>query len=126
MSDIQTILVVEDEKPMLELLKETFQNEGLRVLVASDGKAGLKLAKEKHPDLILLDIVMPEMGGLTMLRQLRQDEWGKDARVIVLTNLSNNEKVAEAVAEGAYDYLVKPECNIDDVVNKVKQRLNIA
>ncbi|MDP3899869.1 MAG: response regulator [bacterium] len=121
----KTILIVDDEKSILDLLKETFTNEDIEVIRALNGKEGLKLALEKQPDLILLDIIMPEMGGLTMLRELRKNEWGKNARVIILSNLSNNEKIAEAVAEGAYDYLVKTECSMDDVVQKAKERLGL-
>lgn len=76
-----------------------------------------------HPDLILLDIVMPKMDGMTMLAQLREDEWGKTARVITLTNLSDTEKVAEAIEHGSYEYLVKSDWKIEDVVAKVREKL---
>src|SRR3989338_8177678 len=85
----KTILIVEDEKPLRDALQHTFEAEGFEVMTAGDGRAGLTKALEKKPDLILLDIVMPKMNGTTMLSELRQNIWGRGAKVIVLTNLSD-------------------------------------
>lgn len=119
-----TILIVEDDLDLLEVLAKKFTMEKFEVSQAPDGKLGLEEALRDHPDLILLDIVMPVMDGMTMLRKLRADSWGKDVPVILLTNLSDEGKVAEAMTHGVYDYLVKADWNISDVVKKVKQRLN--
>ena len=81
------------------------------------------MAMQHHPDLILLDIIMPVMDGMTMLKKLRADEWGKKAEVIILTNLGDNEKVAEAMSQGSFDYLVKSDWNIADVAELVKKKL---
>lgn len=122
----KTILVVEDEALLLQALMDKFETEGFRVLGASDGQAGLDSALKEHPDLILLDIVMPKMDGLTMLKHLRSDEWGKSCQVIVLTNLSDWQKINEAVQHRAFDYLVKTDWKIEDVVKRAKEKMGMA
>ena len=117
------ILIVEDDLDLLEVLRKKFTIEKFEVSQAPDGKVGLDEALRNHPDIILLDIVMPVMDGMSMLRKLREDSWGKDVPVILLTNLSDEKKVAEGLQHGVYDYLVKADWNISDVVKKVKSKL---
>ncbi len=117
------ILIVEDEKILLEVLEKRFSCEDYEILTALDGVAGLKVALKKHPDLILLDIVMPEMDGLSMLLKLRKDAWGRTVPVMLLTNLNDPGKVEQAVKSGVSDYLVKSDWHIDEVVAKVKNKL---
>ena len=78
----------------------------------------------EHPDLILLDIIMPVMNGIAMLEKVRLDAWGKNVKVIILTNLNDAEKMADAVILKSSDYLVKSNWKIDDIVAKVHERLN--
>jgi Response regulator containing CheY-like receiver, AAA-type ATPase, and DNA-binding domains len=120
----QTILIVEDEPSLRDVLRDKLTIEGFAVLQAVDGEEGLEVILREHPDLILLDIMMPKMDGLTMLKMLRADAWGAKAKVILLTNSSDNEKVAEAMAQGTYDYLVKSDWKIDDVAAKIRERLS--
>lgn len=117
------ILIVEDEIDLLEVLVNRFEMEDFKVLRAADGGIGLGEALNHHPDIVLLDIIMPVMDGMTMLRKLREDAWGKTVPVILLTNLSDEEKIAETMQHGVYDYLVKSDWHMDDVVQKVRQRL---
>lgn len=117
------ILIVEDESSLRNALRDKFIHEGFATLEAKNGEEGLKAALGGQPDLILLDIILPKMDGIAMLKKLRQDAWGKDAKVIMLTNLSDNEKVAEAIAQGTHDYLVKSAWKIEDVVVKVREML---
>ncbi|OGL87785.1 hypothetical protein A3I42_04495 [Candidatus Uhrbacteria bacterium RIFCSPLOWO2_02_FULL_49_11] len=121
-----TILIIEDERPLSQALDDKFTREGFKTLVAKNGEEGLDVALREHPDLILLDIVMPVMDGMTMLKRLREDAWGKDAIVIMLTNLTDNERVADAITEGSHDYLVKSNWKIEDVVKKVREKLHPA
>ncbi len=120
------ILIVEDEMTLSRALEITFQHEKFQIIKAINGEEGLVKALAEHPDVILLDIIMPKMDGLTMLKNLREDAWGKDVPVILLTNLSGDENVQAALDKGVYDYLVKTDWNLSDIVNVVKSRLNIA
>lgn len=121
--DLAKILIVEDDEPLVEVLSERFDNEGFEVIVAKDGEQGLKAALEKQPDVILLDIIMPKLDGLTMLKQLRAHEKGKNIRVIVITNLSDSKEVHEALANGAHDFLVKSDWAIADIVESVRNQI---
>ena len=120
------ILIVEDEVKQLEALMNKFSREDFVVLEAKNGKVGLEIALREHPDLILLDVIMPVMDGMTMLKKLREDKWGKHIPVIILTNLTSaddarNRDVTEL--EPAC-YLVKSDWKLEDVVKKVKERLS--
>lgn len=118
-------MIVEDDLPILNALEAKFKLEGFDVFTAANGEEGLQAALANHPDVILLDVVMPKMDGMTMLRVLRDDPWGKTAKVIFLTNLSNPETITEALGEKVFDYLVKSDWKIEAVVNKVKFLLAI-
>ncbi|MEK7118564.1 MAG: response regulator [Patescibacteria group bacterium] len=121
------VLIVEDEAPLRTAISDILSFEGFVVLQAKNGLEGLEAALKEHPDLILLDLMMPVMDGLTMLGKLRQDqEWGKNAGVILLTNINDPEKIAQVTDAGAYDFLVKSDWNIEDVVKKIKSRLGVA
>jgi DNA-binding response OmpR family regulator len=123
---MKKVLVVEDDGALLQILRDKLTKEAFSVFLAKDGAIGLDTALKEHPDLILLDIVMPVMDGMSMLFHLRKDPWGKTVPVILLTNLSEAEDVAESLRERAYDYLVKSDWKLEDVVKKVKEKLEIA
>lgn len=124
------ILIVEDEKSLRQVLKEKLEKEGFDILEAPDGKEGLKLALEKNPDLILLDIMMPIMDGFEMAQKLRQEEKKRSIVVknqipiIFLTNLSGEENMAQAQKIGIYKYLVKSNLQIEGVVRQIKEELD--
>jgi len=121
------ILIVEDEAPLRNAVCDILGFEGFQVFQAKNGQEGLDTALKEHPDLILLDLMMPVMDGLTMLEKLRADaDWGKNAGVILLTNINDPDKVAQATSAGSYDFLVKSDWNIEDVVKKIKSRLQIS
>lgn len=121
----KTILIVEDEAPMLNVLADNLEAEGFAVLRAANGVEGLERALSGHPDLVLLDIMMPQMNGFTMLEKLRADEWGKKVPVIILTNFGDNEKVAEALADDVSEYFVKSDIKLEEVIARVKQKLEV-
>ncbi len=120
------ILIVEDEAVISKAYAEELRDEGFLVLTATNGRDGLELALREKPDLILLDILMPVMDGLTMMDQLRtKDLYGKKVPIILLTNLSaSEEKIIQAIAknEPAY-YLVKSDWDLSGVIEKIKERL---
>lgn len=117
------ILVIEDDFPLASALKNKLSKEGFSVRVARNGKSGLETFVSYKPDLILLDIVMPIMDGMEMLRLLRLEPSGKEAKVIVLTNLNDASKTAQAVQRGVRDYLVKSDWKMADLIKKVKEKL---
>ena len=119
------VLVVEDETPLRDALESKFELDGFSVTVAQDGEEGLKLALKNHPDMILLDIIMPKMDGLTMLKQLRENAWGKTVKVIIITNLASWDETHKAVNYNIHEYLVKSDWKIEDVVKMVKKKLDV-
>jgi len=123
MKSDKIILIVEDEVPLLNVLYDKLTLEGFSIVKAMDGKAGLELALAEHPALILLDINLPVMDGISMLRELRKDPIGKDIEVVMLTNFSEYKLLADAIALGAHDYLVKSDWKLEDVVKLVREKL---
>lgn len=128
MDQKKTILIIEDEVSLNEALCTKFSLEHFRVLKAFNGKDGLEIALREKPDMILLDLLMPIMDGMTMLRKLRADAgWGAGVPVIILTNeTGNNDERTRDIAETRpVHYLVKSNWKIEDVVKKVKERLEM-
>ena len=123
MENKKTILIIEDERSLREALRDKLTREGFSTLEAKNGEEGLDVALREHPELILLDIVMPVMDGMTILKKLREDAWGKNVKIIILTNLSDIEKIADSVKNEVYDYLVKTDWKLEDVVTKIRERL---
>jgi len=117
------ILIVEDDRVLRRVISDNLKAENFIAVEAEDGAAGLEMAKKEHPDLILLDVVMPRMDGIAMLEKLREDEWGKNAHVVMLTNLSEAEKVAQAAERGVNDYLIKADWDIAGIIEKVKEKI---
>lgn len=125
--DKKKILIVEDEEAMLGAISDALLNQYFTTFTARDGEEGLRIALEKHPDLILLDILMPKMDGMNMLQKLRLDKWGRIAPVIILTNVDPNaNSLIDSVLqnEPAY-YLIKSEVKLEGIVEKIKSVLKI-
>ncbi len=118
---------VEDDNSLRSILHDKFEIEGFRIVEARDGEEGLNVALSQHPDLILLDIILPKMDGITMMKKLRASgDWGKHVPIILLTNISaEDEKLNQAIAENepAY-YLVKSNWTIQELVEKIRERLS--
>lgn len=117
------VLIVEDEISLLKALVIKFRRNGFKVLTARNGEEGLKCALKERPDLILLDIIMPKMDGVTMLKKLRKDKKCLTIPVILLTNLGYDKEVEEAIKHGVTDFLVKTNWKIEDVIKKAKEKL---
>ena len=119
----KNILIIEDEVDIREAMAEAVQDAGFNVTTAANGAIGLSMALEQKPDLILLDIIMPVMDGHETLKKLREDEWGRNAKVIVLTAMDDVINIASAHEGSITDYIIKAHSSLDDIVKKVRQEL---
>jgi two-component system, OmpR family, response regulator ResD len=116
------VLFVEDEAVLREMYRDKLAHEGFDVIIASNGKDGLESAISHKPDLILLDLMMPVMDGITMLRKLREIPEFKKLPVIVLTNAGEIENIKQTQRyENASEFLIKSNVSMDDVVKKIKE-----
>ena len=105
-------------------LKDELENRKYAVFVAGDGQQGLDIAFKEHPDMILMDVSMPVMDGITALKKLREDAWGKTAKVLLLTNSGKMENVAAAAELNSAGYLIKSDWDMEKVVEKVQSMLS--
>jgi len=113
------ILIVDDETPILNGISDKFAHEGFSVVKAVDGKDGLDKALQEHPDFILIDNLMPTADGFYFLENLRKDDWGKNARVIMWSNSHDSKTIARAKTLGTLDFMIKSDWEYRDVVKKV-------
>lgn len=121
----QKLLVIEDDHALRQVLADRLFEEGFEVLTAENGEMGLELAKSNRPAIILLDIFMPKMDGITMLGKLRrEDEWGSNAYVMVITNSVDATTIATISGFGNTEFLIKSEWGLEDIVARIKQLLN--
>lgn len=118
------ILIVEDDKSFLWILKQNFDNEGFSVVFAEDGEAALKMAAEEKPDLILLDILLPKMDGIAVAKKLK--ETGIGSQIIFLTNLKDADHISQAIEVAKEtDYIVKSDLHVNQIVARVKEKLGV-
>ncbi len=119
------ILIVEDDNDYRSLLVDTLTMQGYVVLQAPDGEKGLGMAIKEHPDLILLDIMMPKMGGMEVLERLRHDEWGKNASIFLLTNIDPDDSIMDKISRytPSYYFLKKGDMLPDEIVEKIREKL---
>ena len=120
----KTILIIEDEASYRQILSEKLKLEGFDIITANNGEEGFSMAIEKHPDLIISDIQMPLMNGLEMLKKIRIDEWGKNAKIMILTAFDDTVNISNAVELEAFEYIVKANTEIEDLVQRVKKKLS--
>ena len=106
--DSKNILVVEDDLDIRELISFNLQNEGHQVFEAKDGEAGIDKAREKLPDLILLDLMLPGIQGLDVCRIIKSDQETKETPIIMVTALGQEEDIVKGLETGADDYITKP------------------
>jgi len=120
---MKKILFIEDESALQKTFGEILKQEGYEMISALDGEIGLRLAKTKKPDLILLDLILPKVHGFDVLKELKKDETMKTIPVVVLTNLEGIKDVDLALEMGAKAYLIKTQYTLEEVVEKVKKTL---
>ena len=117
------VAIVEDDSIISQMYRTKFELEGFEVEVAGDGEAGVALVREFAPDIVLLDVKMPNMNGDEALVEIRKHAWGKDVPVVVLTNTGKEEFSAVFKPLGIEDFVIKADCTPKDVVAKVKEVL---
>jgi len=123
---MNTVLIIEDDQIILEMYRDKFQVGKFGVITAMNGEEGLEAATRYHPNLILLDIAMPKMDGMTMMKHLRADSWGQTVPVIILTNLNLDGKLLEEIIKNKPTYsLMKANTTPDDVWLKAKEILGL-
>jgi DNA-binding response OmpR family regulator len=118
------ILIVEDDKDLREGYKFVFEKSGYKVEVASDGIEAMAKASTFSPDVILLDVLLPKMNGMEVLRRLRAHDETREIKVVMLTGLKEEEKVGEALFAGAVNYLVKSNYTFSELVSVVGKLLD--
>lgn len=114
----KNILVIDDEPPLREILAKNLQEEGYSVITAANGQSGIDELKKKKFDLVLLDIVMPQMDGFLTLETMQGE--GFDVPTIVLSNISQGDERSRAAKLGAKGYIVKSDTSLAEIVEQVK------
>lgn len=118
-----TILIIEDDKFLRDLITQKLQREGFATADAVDGEEGLKMARENKPDLILLDLILPGIDGFEILKRVKNDRTTAQIPVIVLSNLGQKEDMDRAVSLGAEDFMVKAHFTPGEIITKIKSIL---
>ena len=119
------VALIEDEEVLLNVLKDKLEKEGFEVYPAVDGEDGLGVIKDKQPDIILLDILMPKMDGFGVLGHLKNDEALSKIPVIIISNSGQPVEIDKALELGVRDYLVKAEFDPQEVVDKIRKQLRL-
>jgi len=118
------ILVIEDDKFLRKVIDRKLLGEGYETVEAIDGAEGIRVAEDSKPDLILLDLVLPEISGFGVLTQLKASLATKNIPVIILSNLGEREDVEKGFSLGAADYLIKSHFNPGEIVEKIEAVFN--
>jgi CheY-like chemotaxis protein len=114
------ILLVEDEEILINVLSKKLSKEGYEVTIARNGQEGLESMRKDKPDLILLDVVMPKMGGFEVMEEMNKDDELKKLSVIIVSNSGQPVELDRAKKLGAKDWLIKTDFDPQEVVEKVK------
>ena len=117
------ILIVEDDEDFIFILEKKFTMEGFSIIKAKDGKEGINAAKEKKPDLILSDMLMAKMDGMEMTKKIRK--FDAAVPIIFLTNVKNEQYTPQMQKSGNFDYLIKSNTRINEIVKKCKEKLGM-
>lgn len=117
------VAIVEDDLAIAQMYRLKFEAEGYKVDIAENGKLGLELCEQMKPDVVLLDLMMPEMNGDEMLKKMRDTEWGKHTKVVILTNIGEQEAPDSLKSLGVSAFIVKAEMTPRQVAEVVKTYL---
>ncbi len=117
------ILIIDDDKIFSKILRDWLAGNGqgkYEVASVFDGSEGMEAVQREKPDLIMLDLVMPNMGGIEFLKKLRAETWGANIPVIVETQLSDLEKMSEGVELGVRGYIIKSDYSMEDILKQIE------
>jgi DNA-binding response OmpR family regulator len=119
------IAIIEDDPVISQMYRFKFEASEFEVQLANNGKRGVEMVETFQPDLILLDLQMPEMGGAEALEIIRKNEWGKNIPVIILTNMGEEESPKKLRTLGIHSYIVKANLTPNQVLKRVQEALGI-
>ena len=122
---MKKVLLIDDDEVFLKTVIDALSAENYEVITAKDGKEGLQVTKRRKPDLILLDVLMPEIGGMNFLKIIKEDEELNKIPVLVASNLTSMSHVEEGVALGARGYIIKSDESLKTIVDTVKSIIPI-
>ena len=120
---MKKIAIVEDDLAIAQMYRIKFESEGFKVETAENGKLGLALCEDMKPDMVLLDLMMPEMNGDEVLEKIRKSSWGKDMKVVILTNMGEEEAPKAIQKLNVSAFIVKAEMTPREVAELVKSKL---
>ncbi len=123
MPEQRTILLVEDEAGLSNLLRQRLEKDGFKVVLARDGEEALKILKTAKPDLILLDVILPKISGFELMEKLKEEPEFQKAPIIIISNLGQESDMEKGQTLGAVGYFVKAKMSVEELVDKVKEFL---
>ena len=119
----QKILIVDDSTDLRESMAEILEIKGYDTLIADSGKTAIEIALAQHPNLILLDLRMPDIDGFEVIRTLRKDEWGKNAKILILTASGESDEIPDAIEMKTRDFLLKTEWGLHNISERIEEKL---
>ena len=123
---IKKILIIEDDHFLSDLYRSVLESDGYLVSQAFDGLEGIANTSKEQPDLILLDLVLPELSGLEVLKKIKSSPNGKGLKVVILSNIKDEEIIASATRMGAKGYIIKRAISPNQIADEVKKYLEAA
>lgn len=123
---MKKILFVEDDLAIAKSLSYKLQQAKFKVITINNGAQASEVLKKIKPDLALLDLILPGKSGLEILKEIKSSSSLKNIPIILFTNISDQTKIAEAMALGSFDYIIKSDFSLDQIVEKIKKKLNAA
>lgn len=118
------VLIIDDTEDLRDAIIQIIDFKGYKGFAAANGVEGIEIALREHPDLILLDLIMPDMNGFDVLRSLRKDEWGKNANIVVLTAQELKDGIPEDIEIRPEDFLTKSQWGIENLGKMIEEKLN--
>ena len=120
---MKTILLIEDDPFLIDIYSTKLKEAGFTIEVAIDGEEALRKVKEKNPDLVVLDIVLPQIDGWEILKKIKSEDKFRNLKIIILSNLGQKEEVEKGISLGATKYLIKAHYTPSQIVEEIKKVL---